>query len=146
NNPQAHLSSKPIDFIARVLPDGKYSAGMQSIEHAYWLYGDEDHQLLILQDLAANLRLQPIRNLHQTENGQVAWEDQFWRTGLPLGMYEDPKLQLPSGQDRGKWLSTWHTERDWFVAVHECRYSNGVIGITEELSPVAASVPKPIGA
>lgn len=34
----------------------------------------------------------------------------------------------------------WHTEREWMEAVHRCKYSNGVIGITEELSPVADNV------
>ena len=43
NNPQSALSSKPIDFIASALPD----IGSQ---HAYWLYGDEAHQLMILTD------------------------------------------------------------------------------------------------
>jgi hypothetical protein len=141
NNPQAQLSSKPIDFIATGLPDRKYSSDQQSSEHAYWLYGDEDHQLLILQDPAGNLRLEPIRNLQENQNGQFNWAEQSWQAGLPLRLYEDPKLHLPSGQDRDKWLSARHSERDWFAAIHQCRYSNGIIGITEELSPVAANVP-----
>jgi hypothetical protein len=145
NNPQVQLSSKPIDFIATVLPDRKYSPGLQSSEHAYWLYGDEDSQLLILQDLAGKLRLQPVRNLQENENGQVTCAERSWQAGLPLRLYEDPKLHLPPGQDREKWLSAWHTEHEWFVAVHQCRYSNGVIGITEELSSVAANVPGLVG-
>jgi hypothetical protein len=47
--------------------------------------------------------------------------------------------------DRADWLSAWHTEREWMHAVHRCEYSNAVIGITEELSPVAANVQGPQG-
>ncbi len=143
NNPQAQLSSKPIDFTATALPDGKYSSGLQTPEHAYWLYSDADNQLVILQDPAGNLRLEAIRDLKEDANGQVTWQEQNWHSGLPLRLYEDPKLQLPAGQDRGKWLSAWHTEHEWFSAVYQCEYSNGIIGITEELLPIAANVPGP---
>ena len=47
--------------------------------------------------------------------------------------------------NRAAWLSDWHDERDWFTAIHMCQYSNAVIGITEELSPVADNVPGPPG-
>ncbi len=141
NNPQSQLPSKPIDFTATALPEGKYSPGLQMPEHAYWLYGDVEKQLLILQDISGNLRLEPIRDLKQDATGRVTWKEQAWQAGLPLRLYEDPKLQLASGENRGKWLSTWHTEHEWLSAVHQCEYSNGVIGITEELSPIAANVP-----
>jgi hypothetical protein len=36
-------------------------------------------------------------------------------------------------------------EREWMRVVHRCEYSNAVIGITEELSPVADNVPGPPG-
>jgi hypothetical protein len=143
NNPQSQLSSKPIDFIATALPDAAYSPGLQAPEHAYWLYGDAGHQAVILQDAAERLRLEPVGDLHQDANGQVTWKEQVWRAGLPLRLFEDPKLQLPSGQDKSEWLSTWHTEQEWFSAVHQCKYSNGIIGITEELSPIAERVPGP---
>jgi len=134
NNPQPQLSSRPIDFIATALPG-----------RVYWLYGDEESQLLIF-NAAGELRLEPARHLTQDAAGQLHWVKQQWRSGLPLQMFEDPALQLPAGLDRRQWLSAWHTEREWFSAVHFCRYSNGVIGIAEELSPVAPNVPGPPGA
>ncbi len=129
NNPQSQLSMKPIDFLAMATPEG------------YWLYGDEDSQLLISTDPAGRIHVAPICHLSQDAAGKIHWEPQAWRAGLPLHLFEDPALQIPSGADRAQWLSSWHTEREWFEAIHLCRYSNGVIGITEELSPVAANVP-----
>ncbi len=36
--------------------------------------------------------------------------------------------------DRAAWLSEWHTEVEWLRAVHLTKYSNGIIGLTEQLS------------
>jgi hypothetical protein len=138
NNPQSALSSKPIDFIAASLPDTDSS-------HVYWLYGDEDHQLVILTDPEGNIAVRPVAHLQEDDEGKVSWSPQSWAPGFPLKLFEDPALQLPSGTDRAAWLSAWHTEREWMHAVHRCEYSNAVIGITEELSPVAANVPGPQG-
>ena len=68
----------------------------------------------------------------------MVWSAQSWAPGFPLHLFEDSELQLPAGTDRAAWLSAWHTEREWMHAVHQCEYSNAVIGITEELSPVEA--------
>jgi hypothetical protein len=70
---------------------------------------------------------------------------QDWHPGLPLHLFEDAQLHPPEGMDRASWLSDWHSERDWFQAIHMCQYSNAVIGITEELSPIADNVPGPKG-
>jgi hypothetical protein len=67
--------------------------------------------------------------------------DGVWRSGLPLRLFEDPDLKIPVGTDRGQWLSQWHSEQEWMQAIHRTRYSNGVIGIIEELSPVSENVP-----
>src|ERR1700751_1334124 len=134
NNPQPALSSKPIDFIAAVLPDS-------GSRHRYWLYGDENHQLLILTDPEGNIAVQPVAHLYQDEDGNIIWSAQSWAPGFPLHLFEDPELQLVAGSDRAAWLSAWHTEREWMDAVHRCEYSNAVIGITEELSPGDANVP-----
>ena len=134
NNPQPALSPKPIDFIAATLPD----IGSQ---HAYWLYGDEKHQLVILTNASGNILVRPVADLHQNQNGDVSWSAQSWAPGRPLHLFEDAGLQLPAGTDRAAWLSQWHTEREWLNAIHGCKYSNAVIGITEELSPVAENVP-----
>ena len=55
--------------------------------------------------------------------------------GFPFQLFEDEQLQLPPGSDRTEWLSSWHTEREWIDRLHGCRYSNGIVGITEELLP-----------
>jgi hypothetical protein len=135
NNPQPALSSKPIDFMAAALPD-------IDSHHAYWLYGDEAHQLMILTDANGNIAVRPVAHLHQDQQGKVSWSAQPWAPGFPLHLFEDPQLQVG---DRAGWLSGWHTEGEWLNAIHKCEYSNGVIGITEELSPIADNVPGPPG-
>ncbi len=145
NNPQPQLSPNPIDFTAMALPDGLYAPEAAFPQHAYWLYRGNDRQLIILQDRAGRISLRPACNLVQDKEGLVKWVAQSWRPGLPLELFEDRQLDLPSQEDRGSWLSAWHTEAEWLSAIHECRYSNGVIGIIEELSPVAANVPGPAG-
>jgi Type I phosphodiesterase / nucleotide pyrophosphatase len=138
NNPQSALSSKPIDFIAASLPDSDSG-------QAHWLYGDENHQLVILTDPEGDIAVRPVAHLHQDQEGKVRWLEQSWAPGFPLHLFEDSELQLPAGTERGTWLSAWHTEHEWMNAVHGCEYSNAVIGITEELSPVATHVPGPQG-
>lgn len=145
NNPQRALAPRPIDFIAMRLPDAVYDAGRGESQHAYWLYGDDSDQLVILEDKNGALSAMPAQNLSQDENGEIHWIRQNWRAGLPLHLFEDPSLQLPRGTDAGAWLSSWHTEQEWLRAVHKCRYSNGIIGVTEELSPVEDNVPGPPG-
>ncbi len=138
NNPQKALSSQPIDFVTLRLPAFTPN-GESSAVNAYWLYGAEDKQLLILTDAAGRIRLKPacvrVRNRENTTAINAAWQPD-----LPLHLFEDPDLHVPSGEDRATWLSGWHTEREWLEAIHECRYSNGVIGIVEELSPVGDNV------
>jgi len=116
NRPQPELPQKPIDFVA-----------MRSAEHTYWLYADETSQLEISTDPKGNIAVKPLSGP--------------WRSGLPLELFEDRHLQIPPGLSRQEWLSTWHTEQEWFQAIHQTRYSNGVIGIIEELSPIADSIP-----
>ena len=48
---------------------------------------------------------------------------------------------MPVESDRAAWFSAWHTEREWMDTMHRCEYSNAVIGITEEMSPVAEYIP-----
>jgi hypothetical protein len=136
NVPQKELSTRPIDFVAVTLPDTANG------KHAYWLYGDDDKQLIIETNPAGEIRLLPVENLNQADAGApVSREKIAWQTGLPLQLFEDPKLHLPAGADKADWLSSWHSEREWMNAVHECHYSTGVIGITEELAPIAPEVP-----
>jgi hypothetical protein len=106
--------------VAMRLPDRK-------AEHVYMLYADADRQLLVRTDATNRIALDP---------GHGAW-----RAGLPLHLFEDPEFKLPAGTDRAAWLSDWHNEREWLEATHRCRYSDGVIGIVEDLSPVENDVP-----
>lgn len=145
NNPQPELSPQPIDFLAMRLPDGAYAPGHGASQHAYWVYGGESNQLVILTDSAGRIAVIPVAELSQDASGKISWAPQPWRAGLPLHLFEDPKLQVPKEQDRAHWLSAWHTDREWLDATHLCRYSTAVIGLTEELRPVAPLIPGPPG-
>lgn len=140
NNPQAALSPQPIDFIAARLPDGAVANG-PDCQHAYWLYGNEQRQLLVLSDRDARISLRPVQDLTQDAEGKIHAHRLNWQPGLPLRLFEDARLNLPAGADRGEWLSGWHSEGEWLNAIHRCHYSNGVIGVIEELSPVQDNVP-----
>jgi hypothetical protein len=63
----------------------------------------------------------------------VHFDELEWQPGLPLQILEDPKLSIGSA-DRSQWLSQWHTETEWLEALHETSYSNGLIGLNEELA------------
>ncbi|HWF46514.1 MAG TPA: alkaline phosphatase family protein [Bryobacteraceae bacterium] len=133
NNPQPAVSPRPIDFTAMALANGDY-----------WLYADEDKQLIINMSQDGRISVQPVRNL-KDEGGHLSYEKQPWCADLPLHIFEDPALQLPPGSDRAAWLSELHTEREWMNAIHETKYSNGLISITEFFSPVGLNVPGPPG-
>jgi hypothetical protein len=141
NNPQSALPVHPVDFIAMRLLDGSVSSHGSGATHGYWLYGNESSQIMILTDTAGRIALRPVSRLQTDPKNQIQWTAQEWRAGLPLHLFEDANLYLPPGADRARWLSDWHTDREWLAATHQCRYSNGVIGITEELSPVEDNVP-----
>jgi len=132
NVPQKTLAYRPIDFVAMILPD----------RHSYWLYNDDTRQLIIETSAAGQIRLRPVKNLNQEDAAAPVTSDDIpWQDGLPLALFEDPNLHIPAGIGRAEWLSSWHSEREWMQAIHECRYSTGVIGIVEELSPIGPDVP-----
>ena len=56
-----------------------------------------------------------------------------WQPGLPLRIFEDPNLAIPS-TNRAEWLSRWHTETEWLEALHRTTYSNGLIGLHEQMA------------
>ena len=134
NLPQKELSPLPVDFAAMRLPG-----------HAYWLYRGARSQLVISTDAQGRITVTPAQELTQDVRGKVTWKPQSWGPGLPLELLEDPDLRLPAGISRQAWLSASHTEHEWFEAIYSCRYSNGVIGIIEELSPISEDVPGPPG-
>lgn len=143
NNPQVALSSRPIDFTAMRVPDGIYDPSANSPQHAYWLYGDQQTQLLILVEGTGRIAVKPIQHSTSDVDAKFQWSPQAWRFGLPLHLFEDPQLRIPNGSDRASWLSAWHSEREWMQATYMCQYSNAVIGITEQFSPIAADIPGP---
>jgi hypothetical protein len=140
NNPQPAISPRPIDFVAASLPApaAAKEAGESAISEAVWLYGDDDHELVELVRSGTSgmeIRLIPVTRLHDNTSGTLSWHETSWASGFPLSLYEDGQLNIPQSSDRTHWLSSWHTEREWMDAVHRTKYSNGVIGITEELLP-----------
>jgi hypothetical protein len=136
NNVQSGISNQPVDIVATRIPSIYLSKLNESdlAPDAVWVYGGQDQQALILarRDSAGRLsfKYQPIRRLTQT-NGDVSFEIASWQKDFPLRIFEDPNLSV-SG-DRAEWLSQWHTDLEWLRALHRTHYSNGLIGLYEEL-------------
>jgi hypothetical protein len=76
------------------------------------------------------LRYTPVAHLTQDPWGELRYDTIAWTPGLPLEIFEDPALDATN---RESWQSDWHTESEWFQAVHRTRYSNGIIGLVEQL-------------
>ncbi len=131
NNVQADVAPKPVDFIAtrisREALEEALAAEDLPEQGAVWVWEDSEHQALILAR-AGELRYLPIANLRAAADGSVTFERRDWAAGFPLRLFEDPLLEVPRA-----WLDGWHPEREWLEATHRTRYSNGVIGLTEQL-------------
>jgi hypothetical protein len=139
NNVQQGVSNRPVDMIAMRLPSELVTPIVDEegiTNDVVWVYaGKEDQALILARRDAGNhlsFRYQPIRNLSEDESGKLHFELIDWRAGLPLHIWEDPKLNVPE-KDRAAWLSSWHSDVEWLRAVHRTHYSNGVIGLYEEL-------------
>jgi hypothetical protein len=61
-------------------------------------------------------------------SGNIHYASQELASGFPLRIFEDPEFHQSQA-----WLEAWHTEREWLEAVHRTKYSNGIIGLTEQL-------------
>lgn len=140
NNVQAGVSNRPIDLIATRLPRELVQPlildpGID--KDVIWVSAGADKQALIISRTDANgqlsLRYLPVSNLTQDANGELEFKGIPWQAGLPLQMLEDPKLNVPT-ENRAEWLSQWHTEVEWLEALHQTSYSNGFIGLHEELA------------
>jgi hypothetical protein len=133
NTVQPGLAKQPVDFIA--MRAGASGENAQRI----WLWRGPEKQVLLetrrSEGVPATLdiRYRPIAHLRERAAGDLQFDDVELFAGLPLELYEDPALELPAGADRREWLTGWHNEREWFRAVHKTRYSNGIIGLTEQL-------------
>ena len=152
NNVQPLVSNKPIDMIATRIPaelvrpmlqELALNAGPPRGQPAWpagpdvvWLYRNAEKQVLILtredEQGTLSFRYQPIRNLKQEADGRLHFELAPWQSGLPLEIFEDDQLSAPQ-PDRVSWLSEWHTDAEWLSALHRTKYSNGLIGLYEEI-------------
>ena len=140
NNVQRGIANRPIDMIATrlsresVLPllDDK-----DVDEDVIWISNSSNRQALILSRRDGNgqlsFRYLPITNLTQDADGRLHFQPIPWQTDLPLRIYEDPNLNIAT-TDRTGWLNQWHTDLEWLEALHRTHYSNGLIGLHEELA------------
>lgn len=140
NNVQVGVSDHPIDLIAVRVPAKSLPPSINESEIApdvVWVSEGPDQQALILSREDAkgqlSLRYLPIKNLREDEKGQIHYEPASWHPGLPLQMLEDPQLEVPGG-NRESWLSEWHTDLEWLRALYKTRYSNGLVGLQEQLA------------
>lgn len=140
NNVQRGIGNRPIDMIATRAPRELVLPLIEDKEidpDVIWVTAGPNRQALLLsrRDAAGNLsfRYLPISNLSQDANGRLSFQAISWQEGLPLRIFEDPNLNIPT-PDRTAWLSQWHTDQEWLEALHRTHYSNGLIGLNEELA------------
>jgi hypothetical protein len=138
NNVQRGISNRPVDLIATRLSRDLLINEPGIDSDVIWVTCGANNQALILSRRDANgqlsFRYLPISNLTQDASGRFQFKEISWQPGLPLQIFEDPKLNLPPGADRTAWLSQWHTDAEWLLALHKTHYSNGLIGLHEELA------------
>jgi hypothetical protein len=140
NNVQAGVVNRPVDFVAVRVPAEALHDSLRADERAdqvMWLYGGRDRQALILsREDGGNLLLRyiPVANLKQDADGRVTFDRVTLRAGLPLCMFEDAALAVPTGAAKEDWLGAWHTDLEWLRAAHRTKYSNAIIGLHEQLA------------
>jgi Type I phosphodiesterase / nucleotide pyrophosphatase len=141
NNVQRGIGNRPVDMIATrlsrelVLP---LIEDRDIEEDVVWVTAGANRQALLLARRNAegglSLRYLPISNLTQDSDGKLQFKTISWQAGLPLQIFEDPNVILPAGSDRTTWLSEWHSDSEWLEALHKTHYSNGLVGLHEELA------------
>ncbi|MEO6392561.1 MAG: alkaline phosphatase family protein, partial [Pyrinomonadaceae bacterium] len=140
NNVQVGISNHPIDFTVVRIPREQLAESLagelRPNDDVVWVYGGAEKQALILartgDDGRLSLRYLPISDLRQLEDGTFHFYLQEWSAGFPLQYFEDPKLNVPV-PERAQWLSEWHTDVEWLRAIHKTHYSNGLIGLHEQM-------------
>ena len=151
NNVQVGVVNRPVDLLAIRVPAELVNplVNEDGIADVVWVSAGPELQALILarEDGQGQLsfRYVPIKKLTQDETGRLHFESSTWHAGLPLQILEDPQLEVPGGEraqgreDREAWLSRWHTDLEWLHALHRTHYSNGLIGLHEQLArhPIA---------
>lgn len=154
NNVQAGISNRPIDFVVTRIPREEIlstlPASLRTDDDVIWVYGGKDRQALILSRYSSSgqlsLRYVPIADLRQDGAGQITFRTVEWDAGFPLHLFEDPDLKVPAG-GRAQWLDQWHSDVDWLRAIHKTHYSNGLIGLHEQMirHPLASLDPDQTG-
>ena len=140
NNVQRGIANRPVDLIAirlareLILP---LIEDRDIDEDVIWVTTGANRQALIISRRNANgelsLRYLPISGLTQDASGRLQFKQISWQAGLPLQIFEDPNLILPAA-DRTAWLGQWHTDTEWLNALYKTHYSNGLVGLHEELA------------
>ena len=140
NNVQRGVPNRPVDMIATRLSRDAVLPLIDERdidEDVVWVSAGANRQALLLSRRDAqgklSLRYLPISNLTQDASGRVQFKPISWQAGLPLQIFEDPNLKI-SGNDRTAWLNEWHTDTEWLEALHTTHYSNGLVGLHEELA------------
>jgi hypothetical protein len=135
NNVQKEVGPNPIEMIAVRVPGDQLREALPPEDRgegdAVWLWRGPARQALVLRRGDA-LRYIPVAHAAADDRGNLRFERAAWAAGFPLELWEDANLAIAS-KDRPAWLDQWHSEREWFEAIHRTRYSNGVIGIAEAL-------------
>lgn len=142
NNVQADIGNRPIDFVAARIPRQNIlpllSEELQFDGDCLWVYGGQERQALILgredERGRVSLRYLPVKDLKMDAGGRISFERAAWQEGLPLRFWEDKNLRIPSDTTREAFLDGWHTDVEWLRALHKTDYSNGLIGIYEQLA------------
>jgi hypothetical protein len=140
NNVQHGVTNRPMDMIATRLPRNLVFPLLNERDidpDVIWVTAGANRQALLVSRTDANghlsFRYLPISGLTQDSSGKLQFKQISWQTGLPLQIFEDPNLIVPNA-DRTGWLSEWHTDVEWLRALHKTHYSNGLIGLHEELA------------
>jgi hypothetical protein len=140
NNVQRGLTNRPVDLIATRLTRDLVLPLIEESdidEDVIWISAGADRQALLLSRRGADgqlsLRYVPVSNLKQDADGKLQFKLIDWQPGLPLQMFEDPNLEAPA-DNRAAWLNQWHTDVEWLAALHRTKYSNGFVGLHEELA------------
>jgi Type I phosphodiesterase / nucleotide pyrophosphatase len=150
NTVQAGVGDRPIDFVAVRVPQKLLEDVLppedRPDQDAVWIYRSEADQALILargkRPGELLLRYLPVRGLTQDAQGRLHLEIQDWRAGLPLGLFEDPRLD--AGADRVAWLNGWHTDTEWLAATHRTAYSDAVIALHEHFQRATLGADSPL--
>ncbi len=141
NNVQQDVSAAPVDFVAVPLDNKTLNEALPPEDwtdrSGILLYAAEDRQVLILvrtNGRSLDMKYVPVAKLEQNAAGRITLQQRQASPGLPLQYFEDP--QFAPSTDKGEWMNQWHSEQEWFQATHRTRYSNGIVGLTEQFGPV----------